>query len=86
MNLEKRWLNISEAAQFIGMSVGFMRKATRNRLVPHTRVGSKSLRYDREALDVWLASNSMPLHSKKAADWQSAAEREVRLEHATLRT
>jgi len=54
---KKKWLTITEAARYIGMSVGFMRRATRNRIVPHTRVGSKSLRYDREALDLWLAEN-----------------------------
>ena len=52
----KKWLNVRETAQHIGMSVGFVRKAVRNRTIPHSRIGTKALRFDREALDVWLAA------------------------------
>ena len=54
----KKWLNVNDAARHIGMSVGFIRKAVRERIIPHSRVGTKALRFNREALDVWLASNS----------------------------
>jgi excisionase family DNA binding protein len=54
---EKKWLNIREAAGHIGMSVAFLRKGTRNRSVPFCRVGTKALRFDREALDQWLRAN-----------------------------
>ena len=57
MQNEKRWLNVSEASRHIGMSVGFVRKGVRNRTIPHSRVGTKSLRFDREALDAWLSAN-----------------------------
>jgi excisionase family DNA binding protein len=56
MQTDKKWLTINEAARYIGMSTGFLRKAVRFRRVPHTRVGTKALRFDREALDVWLAA------------------------------
>jgi excisionase family DNA binding protein len=52
----QKWLTITEAADYIGMSAGFLRKAVRLRTVPHTRVGSKTLRFNREALDKWLAA------------------------------
>jgi excisionase family DNA binding protein len=55
---EKRWLTIREAARHIGMSIAFLRKATRNRSVPFCRVGSKALRFDRQALDQWLMAHS----------------------------
>lgn len=58
MITEKKWLNIREAARHIGMSVAFLRKATRNRNVPFSRVGTKVLRFDREALDVWVTASS----------------------------
>lgn len=58
MNVEKKWLKITEAANHIGMSVPFLRKAVRSRSVPHTRIGSKALRFDRESLDRWLESNA----------------------------
>jgi excisionase family DNA binding protein len=54
MQTDKRWLTINEAARYIGMSVAFLRKAVRFRTVPHTRVGTKALRFDREALDAWM--------------------------------
>jgi excisionase family DNA binding protein len=57
VNDSRKWLSISEAADYIGMSIGFLRKAVRTRTVPHTRVGTKALRFNRDTLDLWLASN-----------------------------
>ncbi len=57
MPQEQQWLTITEAARYIRMSVGFLRKGVRSRTIPHTRVGSKALRFNRETLDSWLASN-----------------------------
>jgi len=53
----KKWLNVRDAAAHIGMSIGFVRKGVRNRTIPHSRVGTKALRFDREALDNWMAAN-----------------------------
>jgi excisionase family DNA binding protein len=58
MEHDKKWLNIGEAARHIGMSVAFLRKATRTRSVPYARLGTKSLRFDREALDAWIVEHS----------------------------
>lgn len=58
MQPDHRWLTITEAATYIGMSVGFFRKAVRLRKVPHTRIGTRALRFDRNALDQWLAAQS----------------------------
>jgi excisionase family DNA binding protein len=55
---DRKWLTIREASSYIGMSVGFLRKAVRLQRVPYTRVGSKALRFDRCALDQWLAAQS----------------------------
>jgi excisionase family DNA binding protein len=52
----KKWLKISEASEYTSMSVGFLRKQVRSGTIPFTRVGNKALRFDREALDGWLAS------------------------------
>jgi excisionase family DNA binding protein len=52
-----KWLNIRQAADYIGMSVGFLRKGVRLKAVPHTRIGTKALRFNRAALDSWLAAN-----------------------------
>ena len=53
----KKWLNVRDAAAHIGMSIGFIRKGVRNRTIPHSRVGTKALRFDREALDNWMGAN-----------------------------
>jgi excisionase family DNA binding protein len=58
MQPDKKWLNISEAARYLGMSVGFLRKNVRLRTIPHARIGSKALRFDRDALDAWIAEQS----------------------------
>lgn len=58
METDKKWLTIREAANYIAMSIGFLRKAVRLCEVPHTRIGSKALRFDRAALDDWLAAQS----------------------------
>lgn len=54
----QKWMTIRQAARYIGMSVGFLRKAVRQQRVPHTRIGTKSLRFDRDLLDRWLAAQS----------------------------
>jgi excisionase family DNA binding protein len=56
--VESKWLTIGEAARYIGMSVGFLRKAVRLRTIPYTRIGTKALRFDRHALDAWMSSAS----------------------------
>jgi excisionase family DNA binding protein len=55
---EKKFLTIREAANYMGMSVAFLRKAVRLQRVPHTRIGTKALRFDRTALDQWLTLQS----------------------------
>lgn len=57
MQTDKKWLTITETARHISMSVAFVRRAVRNGAIPHTRVGSKCLRFDRSALDAWMAAS-----------------------------
>ena len=46
--------DIRRAAQYLGVSVAFLRKAVRLRQVPFARVGSKILRFRRSELDRWV--------------------------------
>jgi len=55
---EQRWLTIGQAASHISMSVGFLRNRVRLRTISFTRIGSKTLRFDRNALDIWMAEGS----------------------------
>jgi len=54
MDLHKteQWVSIREAAEHLGLSVAFLRKAVRLNRVPHARAGSKVLR--NADLDRWL--------------------------------
>jgi excisionase family DNA binding protein len=52
------WMTIKDASHYLKMSVGFLRKAVREKRVPFARVGSKALRFRREELDRWLETTS----------------------------
>jgi excisionase family DNA binding protein len=53
----EQWCNIRQAAEHIGVSVAFLRKAVRLRKVLFARAGSKALRFRRSDLDRWLEAN-----------------------------
>ena len=51
------WWDIRKAADHLGVSVAFLRKAVRLRKVPFARAGTKALRFRRSDLDQWLEAN-----------------------------
>jgi len=55
--MNDQWVSIKEAAQYLAVSVGFLRKCVRQKRVPFARAGSKALRFRRQDLDRWLESN-----------------------------
>ena len=54
------WWDIKTAASYLGMSVGFIRKAVRLKTIPFARLGAKALRFRRSELDRWAESNGNP--------------------------
>ena len=46
--------NVHQAAQYLAMSEGFVRKFIRLRKIPFTKVGSKAVRLSKAELDAWL--------------------------------
>ncbi len=52
------WWDIRKAAEHLGVSVAFLRKAVRFKKVPYARAGSKALRFRRDDLDRWMEQNS----------------------------
>jgi excisionase family DNA binding protein len=54
----REWLTIVQAAHYINMSTGFLRKWVRNGTIPFVRVGAKALRFRRRDLDRWLETQS----------------------------
>jgi excisionase family DNA binding protein len=54
---DERWWNIRRAADYLDMSVAFLRKAVRQRRIPFARVGNKALRFRKQDLDRWLEAS-----------------------------
>ena len=52
------WWDIRRAAEYLGVSIGFLRKAVRLGQIPFARVGSKILRFRKSDLDEWINANS----------------------------
>jgi excisionase family DNA binding protein len=54
---DEQWWNIRRAADYLDMSVAFLRKAVRQKRIPFARAGSKALRFRKQDLDRWLEGN-----------------------------
>jgi excisionase family DNA binding protein len=63
---EDSWCTISAAAQYLSVSVPFLRKAVRFNKVPFARVGAKAVRFRRSDLDRWLRTNDPAFKSTSA--------------------
>jgi excisionase family DNA binding protein len=68
----EQWVNIRQAAEHLGLSVAFLRKAVRQKRVPYARAGSKALRFRKAELDAWMEQHScdgkLPTANTKAAE------------------
>ena len=51
------WWNIRESAEYLGVSVAFLRKAVRLKKIPFARLGTKALRFRRSDLDRWAEAS-----------------------------
>ena len=54
---DQQWWDIRKTAQYLSVSVPFLRKAVRTKTVPFARVGAKALRFRRIDLDRWLEAS-----------------------------
>jgi len=52
--MPRRWLTANDLAEYLGVHVGTIRNWTSLRKIPHSKIGGKLVRYDREAIDRWL--------------------------------
>lgn len=59
MTVEQRYFSVPEAAQYLGTTVAHVRELIKRRAVPYTKVG-QLVRFDRKALDAWLADHTIP--------------------------
>lgn len=53
----KKALNLSEAAQYIGISKTYMYQLTHRREIPFYKPNGKQVYFDKNELDNWLLSN-----------------------------
>lgn len=51
--IERSTLDVSEMAQYIGVSVDMIYKMTREKAIPHFRIGSRIL-FKRHTIDQWI--------------------------------
>lgn len=50
--------DIGNTAQYLGMSIAYIRKAVRQRRIPFTRIGTKALRFSKIDIDSWLSAQT----------------------------
>jgi excisionase family DNA binding protein len=54
---EEGWWDIRRAAEYLGMSTAFVRKCVQQRTIPFVRMGNKTLRFRKAALDAWAEAH-----------------------------
>jgi excisionase family DNA binding protein len=64
--LETLW-TIDEAAQYLRVSIAYLRRAVRLNQVPFVRVGTRACRFRRRDLDGWLGLRTPAPHPRGAA-------------------
>lgn len=58
--LPKRYLNVDETAQYIGVAKSRVYRLVESRAIPFIRVGKATLRFDIRELDKWMARRFVP--------------------------
>lgn len=57
--MEQRYFSIADAAGYLGLTEGAVRKMTERRLIPFARLGKRrTIRLDRLELDKWVTRNT----------------------------
>ena len=58
MEIEKRFLNVPEVANYLGFSVGAIRKWVRRGTIPFNKVNG-GIRFDLERINQWLLKETI---------------------------
>lgn len=66
-SLQKRFLTIKEASEYLNLSTYFLYKLTAQKSIPHTRIGRKIL-FDVKKLERFIDENSFEIQ-----DWDEKA-------------
>lgn len=57
--MEKRLLNVSEAAEYLGIEEKTLYNWVSLRKIPHVKLGHKMLRFDVTELEEWIGDNTV---------------------------
>lgn len=67
--MEKRFLTIKEASEYLNLSIDFLYKMTAQKAIPHTRFGRKIL-FDLRKLEGFISENSV-----EVVNWEDFAQK-----------
>jgi len=56
--MKRGLLNIKEASEYLGITVGSLYKLVWQRRIPFVKIG-KALRFDKEKIDKWIEENTV---------------------------
>lgn len=62
-----RFLNYDQASEYLGVNAKTLRVLVCRKRIPHVRLGPRTVRFDREALEAWLTRHSVPAQEGAAA-------------------
>jgi len=54
-----RWLTAEDVAAYLGVSIRTVRSWTAAGIIPHVRLPGRLVRFDRNAVDAWVASHAV---------------------------
>jgi len=54
-----RWLTAEDVADYLGVSIRTVRSWTAAGVIPHIRLPGRLVRFDRSAVDAWVASHAV---------------------------
>lgn len=58
-------MNYQEAADFLNLNIGTLYSLVHKKKIPHIRMGNRIVRFSKEALDKWIAENTVENSQKK---------------------
>jgi excisionase family DNA binding protein len=58
MNIPKKYLNVQELAEYIGLHISTIYRKVNSNEIPHSKIGSRVI-FDREKIDMWIDGNQI---------------------------
>ena len=57
--MDRRYLNINELSEYVGIPKGTLYVWTCQKRIPYTKIGGSKLRFDLKEIDVWIKERSV---------------------------